>query len=693
MFSKVGQRRKIIICIALILCLVIDIPSGNLASAAAAGTQEKVPTIDSAKMYIAEGSTKKLEVDNLDQDAVISYRSTDSSIASVNENGVVTAVSNGQTKVTVQVQQADKEYNLTVTINVIRSTDTQVILEQTDVTLGLGETWKSGILLVPTGSSELVTYSSDDSTIAQVDNMGSITAAAIGTTEVKASLLNGNCIVYHVTVINAPESITFPFEEKTIKTGNRYKLEPVINTAFTNCKLNYESSNESVATVDENGEVEAVSPGTAKIRVTTYNGKSASVTIRVADEIGSFNIPYISGKSITLARDQSRSLYYTVKPSNLSDYVKRHLVWSSDNKNIAVVNKNGKVTAKKTGKTRITLSTSDGSAEKVTITVYVKSRKNGTSFSQDNLSIVSTSKSKYTYQAMAADLKALEKRYGDCVKVSVLANSYDKRNIYQIILGNPNAKKKVMVQASVHGREYMASLLVMKQIEFYCRNYYSGTYHGKYFSELFNDVAFYIVPMANPDGVTISQYGASAIRDKALREKVISICKKYGRGRNSYYTRWKYNARGVNINLNFDAYWKISRGLTKEYGYKGRKANSELETKALVKLYDEIKPSATLSYHATGSIIYWDFGQKGFLQKKSYQLAKIIESQTSYSFVRGFNKYYSAGFSDWVSIKKKTCAITIEIGKNACPLSIKEFPSIWSKNRLIYTAYAEFLIP
>ncbi|HWT26782.1 MAG TPA: M14 family zinc carboxypeptidase, partial [Mobilitalea sp.] len=223
---------------------------------------------------------------------------------------------------------------------------------------------------------------------------------------------------------------------------------------------------------------------------------------------------------------------------------------------------------------------------------------------------------------------------------------------------------------------------------FYCRNFYSGSYGGKYYSELFDKVAFYIVPMANPDGVAISQYGPSGIRDKVLRNNVIKLYKKYGKGKYSYYTKWKANARGVNLNMNFDVYWKTTKVKSKATGDKGKKAVSELESKTLVNLFNEIKPVKSLSYHATGSIIYWNFGQTGNLKKTSYSLAKTIKSMTAYSFVNKFDKHQSAGFSDWVSIKEKTPAITLEIGKKSCPLSIKEFSKIWSKNRLMYALFA-----
>lgn len=134
------------------------------------------------------------------------------------------------------------------------------------------------------------------------------------------------------------------------------------------------------------------------------------------------------------------------------------------------------------------------------------------------------------------------------------------------------------MQAAIHAREYMVSQLVMKQIEFYCANYYTGTYKGKCFSQLFDKVCFKIVPMSNPDGVTISQYGPQGIRNSALRNNIKAMCKRYARGRHSYYTIWKANARGVDLNRNFNPYWRLlasSQKAPSAFGYKGAGPVSE----------------------------------------------------------------------------------------------------------------------
>jgi g-D-glutamyl-meso-diaminopimelate peptidase len=571
------------------------------------------------------------------------------------------------------------------------STNETIDFKEVEIDLGVGESFNLTSLIVTNEPLANTSYEVTDNTIATVEENGTITATKIGTTKVIASLTNGNKAQCTITVKEAPNGIRVSTLVKTLKTGSSYSINPKLTTGYTNTGFTYETSNSDIAVVDKEGKVTAMKEGTVKITIKTYNNIKKVIQIRVVNKIATFKLQYILDNSIFLAKGQTRSLYYDVSPSNQKSYVKTQIIWESSNPNIVSVSKDGKITAKKTGNTEISIKTKDGSAKKLAIKVMVAARKSGTGYIEDNMSIVDSSNATYTYSEMVNDLNALEKKYGDIIQVDTLSKTYDSRNIYEVVLGNPNAKEKVMIQSSIHAREYMTSQLTMKQIEFYCKNYYSGRLNGIYFNEIFDDVAFYIIPMANPDGVTISQYGPSGIQNSDLRQRVISIAKRNGGG-SSYYRTWKANARGVDLNRNFDQYWEILQGNASgrsAYGYKGPSALSEIESKTLVNLFRRIEPTATISYHSTGSIIFWDYGQKGAQRQESTRLVNTARSLTSYSLVKGFSKYHATGFSDWVSIKQRTPAITIEVGTGACPLKSWEFKSIWSKNKLVFIKTAE----
>ena len=125
------------------------------------------------------------------------------------------------------------------------------------------------------------------------------------------------------------------------------------------------------------------------------------------------------------------------------------------------------------------------------------------------------------------DLELLEEKYSEHCKVDVLGQTADKRNLYEVTIGNPEAEKHLIVIANLHAREYMTTLLCMRQIEYYLQNY-NKKMDGKKVADVFDKVAIHYVPSCNPDGTAISQYGFKAIRNKSLYKK-LKKCKEIPR--------------------------------------------------------------------------------------------------------------------------------------------------------------------
>ena len=65
---------------------------------------------------------------------------------------------------------------------------------------------------------------------------------------------------------------------------------------------------------------------------------------------------------------------------------------------------------------------------------------------------------------MIIDLQSFKKIYRDNLDINIIGKSLDNRDIYEVILGKSNSEKHVLIHAGIHGREYLTSLLVMKQI-------------------------------------------------------------------------------------------------------------------------------------------------------------------------------------------------------------------------------------
>lgn len=289
---------------------------------------------------------------------------------------------------------------------------------------------------------------------------------------------------------------------------------------------------------------------------------------------------------------------------------------------------------------------------------------------------------KYSYEHMTTDIETLAKIYPGIIKYDVFGKSCDGRSLYEITLGNDDAKNHFLVTASTHGREYITTLIVMKQIEEYAANYHS-CYEGTEISHILDAVCLHFVPMLNPDGVSISQYGYNIIRNDDLRYKV----KKTAGAAD--ISKWKANARGVDLNRNFKVGWEHTKSPKKPKSkeYKGPYPESEPEIKSVTELTEKIKKSGRLSgainYHATGSVIFNAYMGNEQCRADCGALGRAVRELTGYDLNGETNEICNSGFKDYLITSNNVPCITIEVGKGKCPISMKEWSSIWNKNKYV----------
>ncbi|MDO4487780.1 MAG: M14 family zinc carboxypeptidase [Eubacteriales bacterium] len=292
----------------------------------------------------------------------------------------------------------------------------------------------------------------------------------------------------------------------------------------------------------------------------------------------------------------------------------------------------------------------------------------------------------YTYDILTEDINKLKARYGDRMSVEVIGKTHDNRNIYDIIIGNRYSGTRIMINGAIHGREYITSNLCMKQLEFILWASDGGAFDGKSIESWLNKVSFHFIPMINPDGVTISQFGPDGIRDEALRQTVLQAQvddSTYGAIPGNYFTRWKANARGVNLNCNFDIRWSeqdFDRPTPSYSYYKGPYATSENETRALTDLCNNLHFKAVINYHSTGSVLYWDL-RESRLREHSRDLANNIKALTGYSMIDSDD---GGGYNDYLKCKNNpTASVSVEVGTLPAPNPASEMGTIWAQNKFV----------
>lgn len=122
-----------------------------------------------------------------------------------------------------------------------------------------------------------------------------------------------------------------------------------------NQNVTWESSDETVAIVDENGRITAVGKGTATITVTTEDGGlTATCKVTVKQPVTGVTVDQTELKMYISDRVELKA---TVEPSDAEN---QNVKWTSDNEDVAIVDDTGKVTGKKPGGAYITVTTEEG---------------------------------------------------------------------------------------------------------------------------------------------------------------------------------------------------------------------------------------------------------------------------------------------------------------------------------------------
>lgn len=292
----------------------------------------------------------------------------------------------------------------------------------------------------------------------------------------------------------------------------------------------------------------------------------------------------------------------------------------------------------------------------------------------------------YTYGEFQRDMAALQNNAGTALRVDEIGQTVDGNKLYDFRVGNPAAERHLLVFGGIHAREYITAQLVMRQlVQLLSDQSTNGSYENIAVRELLSNTEIHFIPMANPDGIGISQLGLEGLRTEAVRETVRQIAAKDGKAlTESYLRQWKSNANGVDLNRNFDALWESYNdhlGHASADHYKGTAPECELESKALADLTRQFQFDATLSYHTQGEVIYWNFGQEGELKNMSLLLANRVSELTGYRLDGNFQALDTAGYKDWAISKLGIPSLTIEAGHGGNPVDPAQMDAIWRENR------------
>ena len=254
------------------------------------------------------------------------------------------------------------------------------------------------------------------------------------------------------------------------------------------------------------------------------------------------------------------------------------------------------------------------------------------------------------------------------ILVEIIGYSVLGQEIYAIKKEYNKNNRWALITAGMHAREHLATDLICLFLE-----------DLKLIESLPFNIAF--VPLVNPDGVELCENGTKNI-DSESAKRLIEI------NGSKDFSLYKANARGVDLNNNWDANWEIhftNKTKPSSQGYYGEKPMSEPEVIALANFTAKLNPFITVNYHLKGEEIYFDFFQNEEDYERDELIAKIFSQSSGYKIVKT-QVVSSGGFKDWCVQKLHIPALTIELGsdKFSHPYPKQELYNIYLKNKNIF---------
>lgn len=243
-------------------------------------------TLSQTNLWLRVRDTAALiaTVNPSDAPQTLEWRSSDPAVATVDANGMVSALAPGTAVISASTTDGSGVY-AECDITVAPALVTSVTLDRGQVDLLLGESTKLNATVLPDyAGNRTVEWRSTDGKIASVDQDGTVTAVGVGSAEIIAVATDGTGISASCKVsVTAPlaESITLDYDRLEIEEEHTAQLTATVLPAQAEQTVRFSSSDSSVASVDETGMVTAVSPGTAVIIATTTDGTALTAVCMV----------------------------------------------------------------------------------------------------------------------------------------------------------------------------------------------------------------------------------------------------------------------------------------------------------------------------------------------------------------------------------------------------------------------------
>ncbi len=293
-----------------------------------------------------------------------------------------------------------------------------------------------------------------------------------------------------------------------------------------------------------------------------------------------------------------------------------------------------------------------------------------------------------TSESCNETVRLLSQRY-PTIRAGVLTTSAFGNPIPMMTMGT--GERQVIFTAAHHANEWITALVLLKFAEDLAQASESGgNLYGIPAQTILKAATITLVPLVDPDGVdlVVGRYQPGSLPYETARR----LADNYPNI--PFPEGWKANLLGVDLNLQYPAGWlrareiKFSQGYTQPgpRDYVGRSPLSQLESRALAQLTEELDPAVVLAYHTQGKVIYWQFND--IQVPGARELAEEFARLSGYALEEVPEESSYAGYKDWFIQQFRRPGFTIEAGLGQNPLPLSQFDEIYRDNLGILTTAA-----
>lgn len=254
----------------------------------------------------------------------------------------------------------------------------------------------------------------------------------------------------------------------------------------------------------------------------------------------------------------------------------------------------------------------------------------------------------HNYEELTEELMRLNRTYSSILRVRSIGRSWENRTIWLIHITNfevDRLKPSILIDGAHHGNEAICLEVCLFYAKYLVEGYFMGEVegfpsYGYSIRRLVDERNIYIIPLVNPDGHARCPTA-------------------------EYYADARKNARGVDLNRNYDFYWEEGDGNPHSPVYHGPAPFSELEAKAVRDFVLSHNINIYLSYHSgiEFMLIPWTYSQMPTIEHPLYiKLAEEASIMAGFTPFGLWRLYPAAGSSmDWVYHAKKALSFTVEV--------------------------------